>query len=498
MRWNDFITERHLVAYEAMTVAEDLWWSTVFYGLYLGIKLRAFTLPRPKVPAGCDVLFGSDYSRWRPLPEANGSTRLGDDVLDTVISTATERGLKWIALEGGPEKLLLGGVLKDAVERPNWVGLHQWTSLADLTMEYVASLATILSRRRYLSAEYLGVSGQVDCTFRRRISLKAVRRVIESVKPKVIVLNSEYLIPQRAMLLAAKECGIPCFAIQHGAIADVHRFVRKGEARASASSGGWVAPELTFVWDEVAKLRMVELEWAKAHEISVVGNPKEESFNRAFGQTDLEAAALRAGYHPDSKVILYAPRHTDPLVTQEEFVRTLEALLASAATRPNTFVLVKQHPRENRDHDRFVRSILRAYPGVAQLFRKDQPVFNAIQIASALIVRDSTVAVEGESMGLPVGVVSLGERTDQLAMVSTGRAKGLYSREALDAFVASVPTLAQVRMRKVERMAQMITGVQPSMKIVDQIFQTIARVRAEHIPQRSPSVRPQASPSTRA
>ncbi|MDZ7268733.1 MAG: UDP-N-acetylglucosamine 2-epimerase [candidate division KSB1 bacterium] len=171
---------------------------------------------------------------------------------------------------------------------------------------------------------------------RLRLYAEVYLDLLERARPRHVVVADDTTTHGRIIVLAAQALGIPTLNIQHGAIADVQHYRQ-------------AVTDKLAVWGEHDRALLMR-HGVAAEKIVVTGQPR-------FAATAIapaEAAGLRRRYRLPAgvKVLLWA---TTPFVPRlsydvpERNSRYLRALLEILAAEPQWFLLIKLHPRDQRE-----------------------------------------------------------------------------------------------------------------------------------------------------
>ncbi len=171
---------------------------------------------------------------------------------------------------------------------------------------------------------------------RLRLYAEVYLALLQRARPRHVVVADDTTTHGRLIVLAAQALGIPTLNIQHGAIADVQHYRRA------------VADRLA-VWGEHDRALLVR-HGVAAEKIVVTGQPRFE----AAATAPAETASLRRRYRVPvhAQVLLWATTPYVPRLSYdvpERNSRYLTTLLEILAAEANWFLLIKLHPRDQRE-----------------------------------------------------------------------------------------------------------------------------------------------------
>lgn len=227
--------------------------------------------------------------------------------------------------------------------------------------------------------------------------------LVESLGVVAIVMVNDRFFPEKPLIDRAKELGIPTLLIQES--------VRKDEGFKNAEVlHGQGGCDAIAAWggNGVDYFTRVGVPSERIH---VTGSPRVDLM-RAQAM-NMDPAALRQGFGlaPDTAVVLLASNHIARLghATFDDFMITLMRVTAQANDLSEQLgglhMLVKPHRQEVVDFQsaRFVEYMDRL-PHVTYI--PDTSLPEAIMASNAVLVFNSTVAVEAALLGRPVGLMN--------------------------------------------------------------------------------------------
>lgn len=231
-------------------------------------------------------------------------------------------------------------------------------------------------------------------------SMDEARAALTHLRPQVAVTYAEAGGWGRALVLAARQLGIPSVGLQHGFIYR-HWLNYEHEADEMERDGtekGFPHPDKTCVFDRYAEQTLVERGHLPAEAVVVTGSPRlDELVSRAVA-SDAERLAVRAGLGvgTDERLVVVAAKHSEIRPSLAELVDAVTAL-------PGLRCVIKPHPAESPD---VYEASTRQAPTVT-VASSDADLGRLLSASDGLITMNSTVAIDGLVLGVPALVVGL-------------------------------------------------------------------------------------------
>ena len=223
---------------------------------------------------------------------------------------------------------------------------------------------------------------------------------LDALSPASVLTYAEAGGWGRALVLEARRRQIPSAGLQHGFIYRSWLNYRH-EADEMATEGvtmPFPAPTLTLTFDAFAAEHLRQFGHFPSASIRVTGSSKLDALIRDFSTSAETVAAGRriAGVRDRDTIILVTTK-------QREARDVLPALVAAAATLPNTVLVIKPHPAETEGvYDDLTRggARVRVLPTTA-------PLSPLLAASRALVTVNSTLAIDAAVAGVPALVIGL-------------------------------------------------------------------------------------------
>jgi hypothetical protein len=235
----------------------------------------------------------------------------------------------------------------------------------------------------------------------------------------LVILRNDVKEAEKAVVLAARQCGVYTFVVQHGIMVEPN-----GNSLVHADRLG--------VWGNYS------LQWYKGFgsdesKISVIGCPNADNIALYLKQGRPEGAI--------ASLNLARRRHTVALFTtgigmlktsaftsDDLNYNLVRHVLKAVRGMEDVNLIVKLHPNEEVvDFSRLLSAEDRRYHAIA----KDIDLYGLISASDLALTIDSTVGLEAVIMGKPLLVVNLDRRPDLAPYVRYKVAFGVYRRELI-------------------------------------------------------------------
>lgn len=207
-------------------------------------------------------------------------------------------------------------------------------------------------------------------------------------------------------------------------------------------------PDRTFVWNEVQRREAIDLHGVDPDAVVATGAPRFDPFYRMTPSVTREAFCRKHGLDPAKPLVAYLG--SSPIVSPCEPAfaeRWVESLRASTVPAlQDAQIVIRPHPRLKpvwHEHPRFAKKTPpeRRYPSVAVTDAKsttgDQPLFDTLFHADAVVGLNTTAELEAGILGKPVYTV----RATELAAGQTGSHHFHYLLREQGGFVECADTL---------------------------------------------------------
>ncbi len=214
--------------------------------------------------------------------------------------------------------------------------------------------------------------------------IKEFEKLFSKKRPKAVVLWSDYVAFERICAIIARRQGIPSLVVQHGMFGSDE--VNKDWI------GGFVplTANKIAVWGPRDKRDIVK-RGVSGSRVLVTGAPRMDPMHKMC--FDREKFRKRIGLKPDEKMILLAPPPS-----KFKYWTMLETTLEAMKRFPGYRLVVKVHPCVEKED--YLEISGKQSKGIIVL--KDVGLHKLIDISSAVITYDSSLAVEALALGKPV------------------------------------------------------------------------------------------------
>ena len=403
----------------------------------LGTGLKSLVRRPLRTPArdpgeGPRVFFLTHASMWR-----SGREMYFDEILPAV----EEHAQASVVAFGPPApfgKRRLGAILRDVLEIGEralpYTLIRRYFSFAlalRLVPVFGRSRKLWRSFRAEASLEHQGVPLGDDAwlsfrdTFYRQLpwavrTFKEVSRALEVEKPDVLVLYAESSGLGRAAVLAAREAGVPSFAVQHGIMYPHYYSHEHAPDEVGGDEPSVPLPTKTAVFGSLAKELLVTRGHYPEDRIVITGSPKFDALVRAAEGYDREAVRRALAVPEGEKFLVLASRWTAVGPVFAELVAAVEAL-------DGVWLFIKPHQAESTGP--YDDVLTRARPARCQMLPAERNLLELLFASDALVTVDSFASSEALVLGRLVLVVNLPNHLG--ALVEKGVALGVARGEPI-------------------------------------------------------------------
>jgi hypothetical protein len=270
-------------------------------------------------------------------------------------------------------------------------------------------------------------------------SIDEARAALTHLQPQVAVTYAEAGGWGRALVLAARQLGIPSVGLQHGFIYRhwLNYEHEADEVQPDGQDRGFPRPDKTCVFDRYAERTLIERGHLPADAVAVTGSPRlDELVSRAV-VSDAERQAVRAalGVRAEERLVVVAAKHSEIRASLPELVDAVTAL-------PDLRCVIKPHPAESPDVYRTITSDHRS----VTVASNDADLGRLLAASDGLVTMNSTVAIDGLVIGVPALVVGIPNNLSPFveAGVMVGAGPGGI-RAGLEALLYDRETRARLR-----------------------------------------------------
>lgn len=257
--------------------------------------------------------------------------------------------------------------------------------------------------------------------------------MLDSIEPAVVVVEDEYSVFERSLIVAARKKNIPCIAIQHGAIHELHKgyLYQPGEISPDCSVKSPFVPvaDVTAVYGQYHKELLTRAGGYPEDAVVVTGQPRYDRM------TDLDRQLVRStlmeAWHldPSKRIVLWTTQcHS---ISDAENKLNLHTVFSSLSSIRDVQLVIKQHPGEPERYDTMIQEYLREYSIDAHVVTKDADTLGLLALSDLVLLLNSTTGLEAVALRKPLIVMNLGGQPDILNYVQEGIACGVYRPEDL-------------------------------------------------------------------
>lgn len=252
--------------------------------------------------------------------------------------------------------------------------------------------------------------------------------MLDSIKPAVIVIEDEYSVFERALIVAAGKKNIPCIAIQHGVIDESHKgyLYQADEISLDHSIKSPFVPiaDVTAVYGQYHKDLLTRAGGYPENVVVVTGQPRYDRL------TDLDRQPVRSRlieeWHldPTKKIVLWTTQCHG--ISDAENELNFHTVFDSISSIKDVQLIIKQHPGEPGRYDTMIQEHLRGYSIDAHIVAKDADTLGLLALSDLVLLLNSTTGLEAVALQKPLIVLNLGGQPDIGNYVLEGVACGVY------------------------------------------------------------------------
>ncbi len=271
----------------------------------------------------------------------------------------------------------------------------------------------------------------VFAEFTKFISMAEV--MLESIRPVVIVIENEYSVFERALVVAAKKKNIPCIAIQHGIIHELHKgyMYQAGEISLDLSTRAPFVPttDVTAVYGQYHKDLLTKVSSYPEDSVVVTGQPRYDRMTSLDRESTRSKLIEGWNLDPSKKVVLWTTQCHG--ISDSENKLNFHAVFESMSLVEDVQLIIKQHPGEPKRYDTMIREHLKGYSIDAHIVAKDADTLGLLVVSDLVLLLNSTTGIEAVALQKPLIVMNLGGQPDVVNYVQEGVACGVYRAEDL-------------------------------------------------------------------
>ena len=247
--------------------------------------------------------------------------------------------------------------------------------------------------------------------------IDAAKRILDEIKPSVVVMHDEYGTLQLCIINEAEKRKIPTIAIQHGVntktwVSYVHN---PEHINGKNLNLNFPIPDHLCVWSENAKSNLIKYGNFPSSVPIVTGDPKSDFLPSAIKNFDSKKIISSIGISDNKKIILFA---SQTLSNLEEKSLITNSIFKSISNLENSFLVIKVHPNE---------SDLSYYEKIAKKFDvknfvilKLHNLYELIFVSDVVIVPYSTVGIEAMRLRKPVIAMNMMGLHDDDPLIHSG------------------------------------------------------------------------------
>ena len=278
------------------------------------------------------------------------------------------------------------------------------------------------------------------------LAIETARKAIAALHPRSVYVVDAYDLWAQALVVAAREAGVPSVEVQHGIIQPNHSgyLHLDGEIAANRTQRSPYSPtpDTIAVFGEGAKKALVEDGRFPPDAIRVTGSPNVQAARKRQGErSDIRS---RFGLAADAFVVLYfgAPHHIFP-----SDIEHLRAFLAACRSLPAIAPLLRPHPADQGPRRYQAEA---AAAGVEAPVLTEADPFELILASDVVIAFNSTTALDAMALERAVIHINMSGSPDLFRFVEDGGALRASSADELRAAIAdlSSPDARRLVVRK--------------------------------------------------
>jgi hypothetical protein len=227
---------------------------------------------------------------------------------------------------------------------------------------------------------------------------------LRSLQPDVAVTYAEAGGWGRALALEARRTGVPLVGLQHGFIYRHwlnyrHEPDEMEPDRVNAEDAGFPRPAKTLLFDEHAAAHLRDAGRFPPGTFDVTGSARLDELIaavRALTPADVGRARQEAGAAEAQMLVVFAGK-------EREARGALPALVAAVCAMPAVQLAIKPHPAETAE----VYAGVTAGAANVRVLRVSTPLPPLLGAAAGLVTKNSTVAIDALTLGVPSLVIGL-------------------------------------------------------------------------------------------
>jgi hypothetical protein len=221
---------------------------------------------------------------------------------------------------------------------------------------------------------------------------------LDALKPQVALTYAEAGGWGRALVLEARRRGLPSIGLQHGFIyRHWLNYRHERDEMAATATPACPIPTRTLVFDEYARVHLLDAGHFPDEAVSVTGSPRLADLATRVSRVSARRDAVRASLmNGGDRLCVLAAKHSEVAPVLPDLVRAMREFETAR-------LLIKPHPAETPD---VYRPVCAGAPNVS-IAPADADLATLLAAADAVVTMNSTVAIDGLVLGIPALVVGL-------------------------------------------------------------------------------------------
>lgn len=250
-------------------------------------------------------------------------------------------------------------------------------------------------------------------------------RMIEKIKPDIILIEEEYGGFERSLIQAAKDTGVKTLAVQHGMMSD------RENAYILPSVSDNLNPcpisDITSVYGRYERDLLIEKSIYHDENIVITGSHRyDDLVNNRYSR---EEFCRRHGIPETHTLILWTSQAN--ILPMEENELNYSILFSSLSHLDRCTLLVKPHPGEGQQYHALYARYQEKYPISSVFSPSGAGIYELLSVCDILITKHSITGLEAMLLKKHVLVLNLGAHGDVGDYVSAGAAAGVYAPDML-------------------------------------------------------------------
>jgi CDP-glycerol glycerophosphotransferase (TagB/SpsB family) len=407
-----------------------------------------------------------------------------DGIYHEIQEELEKRNIDYLGLEHSDDSL--GNFIKTRIEKKrfdkaHWMPLTTYIDLEiiEKSIKYYRQINRNISKLSLSGDENVFIlnmlKGKIRDSLLHIIDIKCFQRVLEKVKPKILLVSCEYCTAGRMAVILGDIKGITTLALQHGIITNrSSEFIFSKQERTTTSRDINARPiaKITSVYGKIYRDILVDESTYPSMSIVITGQPRYDVMARANEMYSREAFLEKMGLDAGKRLVFCT---TDGLPESRASQNAYALLEVLKEMDDRAQLLIKPHPN-NADRNLYERAMEEV--GVKGLISSDLNLYEAIYASDVLVTWFSTTALEAILLSKPVVILNLTTEPDYVSYVDEGVAFGAHTKEelilALDKVFRGEKHDAQRRIAFVEKYVHKIDGKATS-RVVDTIVDCVNR-----------------------